>query len=220
MTALVTGASGGLGREVAAALAAAGHDIAVHWRTDEAGARSAAAGVEGHGRRAHLCRPTSPSRAPRPSTPPAPPCSTTPRPPSARSTSWSSAAAQDLTPWDDLVAADWDTLYRAGLRSAAVLLHAAGARMRPGGVIVTIGSIEGLRPARGHAPYAVTKAALHHLTVAAAYELGPLGVRVVGVAPGLVDRPGSRRTGPTACRDGRRPRPSDGPLPPPRWPAR
>ena len=37
MTALVTGASGGLGSAIAAALAHAGHDVAVHWRSDRAG---------------------------------------------------------------------------------------------------------------------------------------------------------------------------------------
>jgi NAD(P)-dependent dehydrogenase (short-subunit alcohol dehydrogenase family) len=41
-----------------------------------------------------------------------------------------------------------------------------------------------------HAPYAVAKAALHHLVSAAAHELGGRRVRVTGVVPGLVDRAG------------------------------
>ena len=45
MTALVTGASGGLGSAIAAALAHAGHDVAVHWRSDRAGAEATAAAV-------------------------------------------------------------------------------------------------------------------------------------------------------------------------------
>ncbi len=57
-------------------------------------------------------------------------------------------------------------------------------------MVVVIGSIEGFRAMPAHAPYAVAKAALHHLVGAAAHELGPRGVRVVGVAPGLVDRAG------------------------------
>ena len=55
---------------------------------------------------------------------------------------------------------------------------------------MVVGSIEGLRPAPTHAPYAVAKAALHHLAAAAAAELGARGIRVVAVAPGLVDREG------------------------------
>ncbi len=191
MTALVTGASGGLGRAVAVALAAAGHDIAVHWRTDAAGGRAAARGVEAHGRRAHLVR--ADLSVPDPADLDAACAALLDEAEEALGqvdVVVLAAAAQDLTAWDDLTAADWDTLYRAGLRPAAVLLHAAGARLRPGGVVVTVGSIEALRPAPGHAPYAVTKAALHHLTAVGAYELGSRGVRVVGVAPGLIDRPG------------------------------
>ena len=52
MTALVTGASGGLGRAVAVALAEAGHDVGVHYRGDEAGAAATAARVRAAGCRA------------------------------------------------------------------------------------------------------------------------------------------------------------------------
>ena len=52
MTALVTGASGGLGRGIAVALAAAGHDIGVHYRSDAVGAAAAVTDVEAVGRRA------------------------------------------------------------------------------------------------------------------------------------------------------------------------
>ena len=31
------------------------------------------------------------------------------------------------------------------------------------------------------------KAAMHHLVAAAANELGPKGIRVIGIAPGLID---------------------------------
>ena len=59
-----------------------------------------------------------------------------------------------------------------------------------GALIVVFGSIEGIRPNINHAPYATMKAAIHHLVKAAAHELGPDGIRVVGIAPGLVDRDG------------------------------
>ncbi len=191
MTALVTGASGGLGRAVAAALAGAGHDVAVHWRDNEAGALAAAAAVEAAGRRAHLVRAdlavADADDLDRTCADLLDDVETALGP---LDVVVLNQAAQDLTPWADLDAATWDRVMAAGLRPSAVLLHAAGARMPAGGAIVTIGSIEGLRPATGHAPYAASKAALHHLTAAAAYELGRRGVRVVGVAPGLIDRAG------------------------------
>lgn len=201
MTALVTGASGGLGASVAVALARDGHDVAVHWRSDEAGARRTLARVEDSGRRAHLTAPVDLSVDD----------------PADLDAACEgllddaetlgpldvvvlNAAAQDLTPWEGLDTAAWDRLHRGGLRPAAALLHAAGERLPPGGVVVTVGSVEGLRAAPAHAPYAVGKAALHHLTAAAAYELGGRGVRVVGVAPGLFDRPGLEQDWPDGVR--------------------
>ena len=53
MTALVTGASGGLGRAIAVALAQDGHDVAVHFRSDEVGAVETSRLVESTGRRAY-----------------------------------------------------------------------------------------------------------------------------------------------------------------------
>jgi len=191
MTALVTGGSGGLGRAVAAALAAHGHDVAVQWRHDRAGADRAAALVEGHGRRAALVHAdlAVDDAAQLDAV-----CTRVLDEAEAAlgpiDVVVLGAAAQQLTPWDDTDTATWDRVMAAGLRPSAALLRVAGARLRPGSAIATIGSIEGLRPARGHAPYAVSKAALHHLTAAAAAELGPRGIRVVGVAPGLIDRPG------------------------------
>jgi len=55
---------------------------------------------------------------------------------------------------------------------------------------VNIASIEGLQPAAGHSHYAASKAAVIMHTRAAALELGPHGIRVNAVAPGLIDAPG------------------------------
>lgn len=72
------------------------------------------------------------------------------------------AFPQDLVPWAELDTNAWDRMHRAGLRPTTALLQRALARLGPGGVVVVVGSIEGLRPAPMHAPYAVAKAALHH----------------------------------------------------------
>jgi len=54
-----------------------------------------------------------------------------------------------------------------------------------GGAIVNVASVAGLRPAQGIALYGATKAMLIHLTEALAVELGP-DVRVNAVAPAVV----------------------------------
>jgi ketoreductase RED2 len=55
------------------------------------------------------------------------------------------------------------------------------------GVIVNVTSLAGVRPTGSSIPYAVSKAAINHLTVLLAKVVGP--VRVNAVAPGLVATP-------------------------------
>jgi ketoreductase RED2 len=62
-------------------------------------------------------------------------------------------------------------------------LKASGA-----GSIVNVSSLAGVRPTGSSIPYAVSKAALNHLTALLANVVGPT-VRVNAVAPGLVDTP-------------------------------
>ncbi|HVV77485.1 MAG TPA: SDR family NAD(P)-dependent oxidoreductase [Mycobacteriales bacterium] len=56
------------------------------------------------------------------------------------------------------------------------------------GCIVNVTSLAGVRPVGSSIPYAVSKAAMNHLTVLLANTLAP-AVRVNAVAPGLVDTP-------------------------------
>lgn len=67
--------------------------------------------------------------------------------------------------------------------------HAALPALREAkGSIVNMGSIAGVRQTGSSIPYAVSKAALHHLTALLAKVTGP-EVRVNAVAPGLIETP-------------------------------
>jgi ketoreductase RED2 len=75
-------------------------------------------------------------------------------------------------------------------RSAMPALRASG-----DGVVVNITSVAGLRPIGSSIPYAVSKAALNHLTALVANAVGP-AVRVNAVAPGLIRTPWTAGWGP------------------------
>jgi NAD(P)-dependent dehydrogenase (short-subunit alcohol dehydrogenase family) len=60
-------------------------------------------------------------------------------------------------------------------------------RERGSGSIVHVAARQGLEPAAGMAAYALSKAALVHLTRVLDLELRPLGIRVNAVAPQLLD---------------------------------
>ena len=71
-----------------------------------------------------------------------------------------------------------------------------------GGAIVNIASIAGLNPGTEHSHYNSAKAAVIMFTKSAAQELGPFGIRVNAVAPGLVERPGlESHSGRQRCAD-------------------
>lgn len=90
---------------------------------------------------------------------------------------------------DDLTfEADWAYAFNVNLMAAARLARRAAPHLPDGrGAIALISSAFGFQAMSFTAPsYGATKAGLHHLTVTLAGELGPRGIRVVGVAPGPI----------------------------------
>ncbi len=84
--------------------------------------------------------------------------------------------------------AKFDKMVDINLKSAFRLIQAVAPGMceRGWGSIVNIASIAGLRPQQYGMLYSMTKAALIMMTKSYALELGPKGVRVNAIAPGLI----------------------------------
>jgi NAD(P)-dependent dehydrogenase (short-subunit alcohol dehydrogenase family) len=81
----------------------------------------------------------------------------------------------------------WDQMLEINLHATIELMRAAIPHLeKTGGSIVNLSSVAGLRAFPGITPYAVSKAAVDQLTHCAALELGPRGVRVNAVDPGVV----------------------------------
>ncbi|MDQ6698660.1 MAG: SDR family oxidoreductase [Acidobacteriota bacterium] len=88
----------------------------------------------------------------------------------------------------DINDAQFDKMVEVNLKSAFRLIRliAPGMCGRGSGSIINIASIAGLRPQFEGLMYSMTKAALIMMTQSYALELGPKGVRVNAIAPGLI----------------------------------
>jgi len=82
----------------------------------------------------------------------------------------------------------FDKMVEINLKSTFRLMKlvAPGMCERGSGSIINIASIAGLRPQFHSLLYSMTKAALIMMTQSYAVELGPMGVRVNAIAPGLI----------------------------------
>ena len=191
--ALVTGASSGIGQGIALALAAAGVSVGINYRSNRDGAEETARRVREAGQRALIMEADVGDPA--------------------------QVAAMfrhfdaDMGPIDILVAnaghgsrskplhetswEEWDRVLRSNLHGAFLCGREAARRMLAagkGGRIVNISSVhEEACNVPDDGPYCVAKGGVRNLTRSMALELGPHGITVNDVAPGMILTPMNRR---------------------------
>ncbi len=98
----------------------------------------------------------------------------------------------------DMTDDEWRRMFAVNVDSVFYTCRAVIPQMvrRQNGSIVNVSSVWGVRGASCEAAYSASKAAVIGLTKALAKELGPSGIRVNCVAPGVIDTPMN------ACFDG------------------
>jgi len=94
----------------------------------------------------------------------------------------------------ELDGAVWDKVMDVNLKGVFLCAQEAGRIMtaKGSGVIINMSSESGLEGSEGQSVYAATKNAVNSLTRSWAKELGKSGVRVVGIAPGIMEATGLR----------------------------
>ena len=182
-TALVTGATAGIGYSIAVQLAAEGADVVVHGRNAERGAK-VVQDIENAGGTARFVS-ADVSKV--------------------EDVRRLAAEAGDVdilvnnagiyrfAPTFDTTDADFDDQINTNLRAPYVLVQrlVPGMIARGGGAVINVTTVAASTPAAGAGIYGSSKAALELLTKLWADEFGTQGVRVNAVAPGPTRTPGT-----------------------------
>jgi NAD(P)-dependent dehydrogenase (short-subunit alcohol dehydrogenase family) len=183
-TALITGASKGIGKGIALELARAGCDVAVNYRSDRKGAEATIAEIEALGRRAFALYADVGVSAEV-----AAMFDEVFRRFDRLHIHVNNAGVQTFKPLLDLEEADWDRVIDTNLKGCFLCTQRAARHMkeRGGGRIVNIGSGCNKVPFPKLADYTASKGGIEMFTKVAAVELGPYGITVNCVAPGAIE---------------------------------
>jgi 3alpha(or 20beta)-hydroxysteroid dehydrogenase len=96
---------------------------------------------------------------------------------------WERMTDTSFESWNEVVAVNQTGVF-LGMRAASAPMIEQGS-----GAIVNISSVGGLRGASACFAYAATKWAVRGMTKGAAIELGPHGIKVNSIHPGIIDTP-------------------------------
>ncbi len=188
--AIVTGASKGIGAAVAKSLAASGASVIVNYASSKEGAQKVVDSITAAGGKA-LAVKGDVSKA-------------------AEARAVVEAAIQnygrldvlvnnagvyDMKPLEEITEEHFHTIFNINVLGLLLISKEAAKHLGPGGSIVNIGSAVSRIAPPGSAVYTATKSAVDGITGVLSRELGPKGVRVNSINPGMVETEGAHTAG-------------------------
>jgi NAD(P)-dependent dehydrogenase (short-subunit alcohol dehydrogenase family) len=184
--ALITGASGALGRAIAIRLAQDGYRLALHYRGSEPEARALADELYRMGARALPVQADVRLEADVNAMVAAAEKELGPITLAVNN----AGLVRDKTVWK-MTVEDWDVVLDTNLKGAFLVAKAVvpGMKSRKGGTIINVSSIVGAMGNFGQVNYAASKAGLIGMTKALAKEVAKDGITVNAICPGFMDTP-------------------------------
>ncbi len=184
-TALITGSSQGIGEGIALAFAEYGADVILHYREDRDQVEDVLAEIEKFGVKSSVIRADFSKTG------------------SVASVEKQlgkkvkpdilviNASLQIAKPWEQITQRDFDIQMNVNVKSSMLLMQRFSPSMiqKGWGRIITIGSVQQVKPHPAMLVYAATKAAVLNMVQNLAMQLADKGVTVNNLAPGVIDTP-------------------------------
>ena len=189
-TAVVTGASKGIGAGIAKAFGKEGANVVVNYARDKEDAEKVAAAIEKAGGKAitvqaDVSRQADVDRL----------FEVTKKTFGTVDVLVNNAGVYEFAPIDQVTEASYRRMFDLNVLGTVLSTQAALKSMNGSGSIINVSSVAALTPIPTGSLYSATKGAVDVITRRLAEELGPRKIRVNSLAPGLVETEGTRAAG-------------------------
>jgi 3-oxoacyl-[acyl-carrier protein] reductase len=188
--ALVTGASKGIGAAIAKSLAAEGASVIVNYASSKEGADKVVAAITAAGGKAVAVKGNVAKAAEAQAL-----VDTALKTYGKLDVLVNNAGIYEMKPLEEITEDHYDRIFDINVKGLLLVTQAAAKHLPQGGSIVNVSSLVSRITPPGMSVYNATKGAVDAITGTLSKELGPKGIRVNTVSPGMVETEGTHTAG-------------------------